>query len=411
MRIAMFTDTYLPSRDGVVSSILLTRKGLEALGHEVIILAPEPPDRKDREDGVHYFKSKSFASYPGYYVPIFPADNCSLLRKLGVDVVHSHGMMFMGLRSMLAARDLRIPVVVTFHTMVSEAVRYYNFTPIPDRTAEHLLWFYMRELLERADAVIAPTNATKGVLNEFAPGMRRVEVIPTGVDTNRFSPLNDGSAMRRELGLDEAKVVLTVGRIAWEKNLDLVLRGFRLLHAADKGTKLVIAGKGPAETHIKGTARDLGIDDSTCFPGFVPDVDLPGLYSACDAFTIASKFETQGLALLDAMATGKPVSGINYRAVGEIIDDCVNGFTFYETPECWAVATATALNAGPEIGIRARQKAEEYSVQQCAMRTVALYEHAIQAKAERLVMEKWPRAYGIRSRTWKHQQRQRMSFR
>jgi len=232
--------------------------------------------------------------------------------------------------------------------------------------------------------VIVPTNAIKMELQRSAKRMRHVEVIPTGVDNKMFNPRNDGSAIRTKYGLDGGKVVLTVGRIAWEKNLDLILDGFRILHGQHPETKLVVAGEGPAKAHFERKANELGLRDSTFFPGFVPDQDLPGLYAASDAFIIASKFETQGLVVLEAMATGIPVSGINYRAVAEIIENNVNGFTFSESPVSWAKATEMALGAGPEIRIRARERAEEYSIQESALRLVDLYNYAIKAKKERL---------------------------
>jgi 1,2-diacylglycerol 3-alpha-glucosyltransferase len=384
MKIAMFTDSYLPSRDGVVTSILLSRKSLEALGHEVIIFAPEPKDPKAREDGVYYFRSKSFNSYQGYSIPMFPTDKCHILKKLDVDIIHAQGLLFMGLRSMFAGRTLKLPVVISFHTMITDAAKFYNFTPLPDWVVTRLMWTYLKDLLERADSVIVPTNAIKLELEQSVHHMRHIEVIPTGVDTVMFNPNNSGTEMRNKYGLDGGKVILTVGRIAWEKNLDLILEGFKILHEKDPQTKLIVAGEGPAKAHAKQKAVDLGIQNSTFFPGFVPDADLPGLYAASDAFTIASKFETQGLVVLEAMASGKPCSGINFRAIAEIIENNVNGFTFSESPESWALATQMALESDGKVGLRARQRAEEYSLMESAKKMVALYEYAIEAKKKRL---------------------------
>ena len=384
MRIAMFTDSYLPSRDGVVTSILLSRKSLEALGHEVIIFAPEPKDPKQREDGVYYFKAKTFNSYQGYTIPMFPTDKCHILKKLDVDIIHAQGLLFMGLRSMFAGRTLKLPVVVSFHTMITDAAKFYNFTPLPDWVVTRLMWTYLKDLLKRADSVIVPTNAIKTELEHSVKRMRHIAVIPTGVDTAMFNPKNSGTAMREKYGLDGGKVILTVGRIAWEKNLDLILEGFKKLNEQYPETKLMVAGEGPAKAHAKQMARDLGIQDSTFFPGFVPDEDLPGLYAACDAFTIASKFETQGLVVLEAMATGKPCSGINYRAVAEIITNNVNGFTFSESPQSWAVATKMALESNGNVSANARARAEEYSLKESAKKMVDLYEYAIEAKKKRL---------------------------
>jgi 1,2-diacylglycerol 3-alpha-glucosyltransferase len=315
---------------------------------------------------------------------MFPTDKCHILKKLDVDIIHAQGLLFMGLRSMFAGRTLKLPVVVSFHTMITDAAKFYNFTPLPDWVVTRLMWTYLKDLLERADSVIVPTNAIKTELEHSVKRMRHIAVIPTGVDTTMFNPNNSGTAMREKYGLDGGKVILTVGRIAWEKNLDLILDGFKILNEQYPETKLMVAGEGPAKAHAKQKARDLGIQDSTFFPGFVPDEDLPGLYAASDAFTIASKFETQGLVVLEAMATGKPCSGINYRAIAEIITNNVNGFTFSESPQSWALATKMALESNGNVSANARARAEEYSLKESAKKMVDLYEYAIEAKKKRL---------------------------
>lgn len=380
MKIAMFTDSYHPAKDGVVNSILLSKRGLERLGHEVFIFAPEPWDKADREGDVFYFRSTAFRSYPGYTVPIYPTNKCEILAKLNVDLIHTHGLLFMGVRSMFAARTLVKPVVVTFHTMVTEAARYYARLPIPEWMTHRLFWIYLRQLLERADAVVAPTEAIKQELLKYAPDMNRVDVIPTGVDCERFSPSNDGSLVRQRYGLDGEKVLMHVGRVAREKNLDLLLDGFARLVDDEPDARLMIVGEGPAKKHYMQSAVDKGVADRVIFTGFVPDSELAQFYAACDAFTIASKFETQGLAALEAMATGKPVAGINYRAVAEMIRPGENGFLFEDDPISCAQAMREAINCSPEVRKTARSTAESYSVDGSVVRLLELYEFAIEHK-------------------------------
>lgn len=380
MRIAMFTDTYLPAKDGVVTSITLTKESLEKRGHEVIIFAPEPWDGQGREEGVYYFRATSFRRYPGYTVPMFPTNKCEILRHLDVDLIHTHGLLFMGVRSMFAARTLVKPVVVSFHTMVTDAAKYYARLPIPDWMTNRLFWIYLRELLERANAVVAPTEAIRQELLKYAPDMNRIEVIPTGVDCQRFSPSNDGSAVRQRYGLDGEKVLMHVGRVAWEKNLDLLMDGFSCLAKEDPRARLLIVGEGPAKKHYIQVAKEKGIADRTIFTGFVPDEELPQFYAACDAFTIASKFETQGLAALEAMATGKPVAGINFRAVAELVKPHDNGFLFEENAQSCCAAMRDAVEASPEVHRRARETAIRYSVQESTTKLISLYEFAIEHK-------------------------------
>lgn len=388
MRIAFFTDTYLPSRDGVVTSILLAKTELEKLGHQVFVFAPEPDAGAHREADVHYFRSVRFRRYQGYRVPIFPTNKCEILDELKVDVIHNHGLAFMALRSMFAGRTLKRPVVTTWHTNLTEAVRYYNFTGVPDDVAVRLIWIYMRSLLRRSEVVIAPTEAIRSELRSYAPDIRRLEVVPTGVDLERFSQQVDGTAVRSRYDLAGRKMILHLGRIASEKNLDLVLEGFANLSRRQAEVVLFVAGEGPAKERYVQRAKELGIADRTIFTGFVKDEELPAYYAACDLFTIASKFETQGLVVLEAMATGKPVVGIDFRAVAELIEDNKNGYLFQESPESWTAAVEKALRAPPELKMEARRRAEHFSQTEGARRLVEIYQAAMVSKRSR-VEGKW----------------------
>jgi 1,2-diacylglycerol 3-alpha-glucosyltransferase len=383
----MFTDTYLPARDGVVTSILTTKEELERLGHRVTVFAPDTDPPTGPCADVVYVRSLGFKRYPGYRVPMFPTNKCELLDELDIEVIHSQGLLFMALRSMFAGRSLKLPVVTTFHTMVTDAAKYYNFTPFPDWMVDHLMWTYLRRLLQRSEAVIAPTAAIEKELWKYAPRMRRVDVIPTGVDSSRFCPDNDGSAVRGRYGAEGKRVILVLGRIAWEKNMDLLLQGFALLNKDDPDTVMMIVGEGPAKEHYMQVARDLGVAGRTVFTGFVPDGDLPGYYAACDVFTIASKFETQGLVVLEAMATGKPVAGINYRAVAEIIHDREDGFLFEETPEDWVRAVKLALGASSSLRENARRRSEQFSIAEATRRLVEIYNYSIHSKRKRVGLE------------------------
>jgi len=383
VKIAMFTDSYLPTRDGVVTSLLLTKRELERMGHTVYVFAPDPVDPSDREEGVHYFRSIGFHRYSGYRIPLFPTDKCHILEGLDVDLIHVHGLMFQAVRGMLAGRALRKPVVLTFHTMVTEAARFYNFTPFPEWVIQLGMWTYLRTILHRAEVVIAPTVAIKNELKRYAPHIKRLEVIPTGVDLDRFNPRIDGSEVRRRYGLEGKKVILHLGRIAWEKNIDLVVRGFALLSAHEPEARLLLVGEGPAKEHVRGLVKELGIEERVIFTGFVPDPELPQFYAACDVLTLASKFETQGLVILEAMAVGKPVSGIRYRAVAELVREGENGELFEETPYSWSQATLRLLRDPERYREGALAKAREFSVGQWATRLVDVYRYAIEAKAGR----------------------------
>ncbi|MCX6651042.1 MAG: glycosyltransferase [Methanomassiliicoccales archaeon] len=380
----MFTDSYLPTRDGVVTSLLLTKRELERMGHEVFVFAPQPAKGDPEEPGVQYFRSIGFPQYSGYRIPIFPTNKCELLQHLDVDVIHIHGVMFQAVRGLLAGRALKKPAVLTFHTMVTEAAKFYNATPFPEWVVQLGMWSYLRIILQRPEVVVVPTQTIKTEIKRYAPHIRRFEVIPTGVDLDRFHPGIDGSEVRKRHHLEGKKVIMHLGRIAWEKNIDLVLRGFARLSYQEKDTVLVIVGDGPAKEHLQKLAKELGVEDKVIFTGFVPDEELPQHYAACDVLTLASKFETQGLVILEAMAEGKPVSGIRYRAVAELIREGVNGSLFEETPESWSQATMRLLQDPERYRKGALAKAKEFSAGQWATRLLDIYNYAIESKSARV---------------------------
>jgi len=153
----------------------------------------------------------------------------------------------------------------------------------------------------------------------------------------------------------------------------------------DPMVRLLIVGDGPAKKHYQEAVRDRGLDGRVVFTGFIPDEELPQVYAACDATVIASKFETQGLVGLEAMASGKPVAGINYRAVKELIRKGENGYVFEDDPDSCAEAMRCVLDRSEQMRWSARRYALGYSVQLSVEKLLELYEYSIERK--RMVLE------------------------
>lgn len=375
MRIAMVTDSFYPTRDGVVTSLCITKKGLEDRGHEVFIVAPDP-GKEDRMDGIHYFPAVSFKGYEGYYLPILPSNKIELLDSLNVDVIHIHGVAVMALKALIAARTLKKPVVLTFHTSVGDTMQYYSPIKMPKEMSDRLVWIYLRNLLKRPFAVIAPTAPVSDELRERGVRTKMTAVIPTGVDTSKFHPENDGTSVRAKYNLDGKKVLVHVGRISFEKNLDVVVDAVSLLD----DVMLMIVGKGPAEDAIRKQVKAGNMEDRVIFTGFVADDELPNYYVAADAAVSASRFETQGLSILEAMASGIPAVCVNERAFSSFIDDGVNGFIFNGGPKDCADAISKAFRSGDGIRGNARRTAERFSIGSAAEELEALYEKAAESK-------------------------------
>jgi len=371
----MFTDSYYPAVDGVVVSLTTTSRELKKRGHEVIVFAPEPTDGnvRDPPDKVVWLPAYGFKGYSGYRSALFPSGIVSQIKRESPDIIHSHGISFAGVQALLASRSTGIPNLLTYHTMLAEAADHYAPPILPISVIVRLGWIYQRNFLKRPHVVITPTKAIMEELKGHGVRTKRWEVLPTGVDCDRFSQSVSGKSIRERYGLGKEKIILTVGRIAKEKNLELLFRGFAELSKKEEGLRLMVAGTGPAASEYKEMAVRMGLGKSVIFPGFVPDPELASYYAASDAFAIASKFETQGIVALEAMASGKPVAAMNSKVFGETIKDGINGYLFEDTPESCAEALRKAVYDVDRTKDAALKTAMGMSLEKCVGELIGLY--------------------------------------
>jgi len=381
IRIALFTDSYLPTVDGVVTSVLTTRRQLEAHGHEVVVFAPEDPHRRGkREPGTIYVRAKEFRHYPGYRLAMFPGRETDLIKEMGIDVIHIHGVGFVGIKGIWASWHAKVPRVSTFHTMIHETLAFYSPFGLNLHLLERGLRFYLRIFLRKTHGVVVPSRAILEEILALSPSAKIADVIPTGVDTDRFRPDISGQGVRTKWGLNGHSVILHVGRVAPEKNLTTLIHAFPKVLESNPDTKLMIVGTGPYMEKYYDQVRHLGLSGDVIFTGFVPDADLPKYYAAADAFAIASKFETQGLVVLEALASGRPVAGANYRAIPEFVREGVNGALFEpnDVRGC-AAAMLRCLREPDGMHEAARETALRFSVERCTRRLERVYDRLVAA--------------------------------
>lgn len=376
MRIAMMTDSYFPTRDGVVTSICTIKESLEQLGHEVFIIAPEP-EEECRQDGVYYFPAVKFRSYEGYYVPVFPSNKMEILREISPDVIHIHGVATMAVRGLICGHTLGIPTVMTFHTMVDDAAQYYSPIKLHPDTMSRLVWIYLRQILKRMDVVVTPTRCIGAEIESHGARCRHLVTVPTGAKTEEFRPGLPFDDIIDRYGLSGSRVIVHVGRVSYEKDIDMVIRAMAHVDA-----RLLIVGKGPAKEDLERLVCEMGLQDKVTFTGFVPDEDLPRYYNAADMVISASKFETQGLTILEAMATRKPVACRNGRAFSEIVQDGVNGYLFDDDAGC-VRAIERCLDAPEDVRDASYATAMANSRSESVKRYVDAYELAIREKRSR----------------------------
>ncbi len=381
MKIALFTDSYLPTVDGVVTSVLTTRRQLEADGHEVVVFAPADPSRRvKREPNTIFVRARELRHYPGYRLAMLPGREVDQVKDLGIDVIHIHGVGTVGIKGLWASWQAKIPSVQTFHTMIQDTLPFYSPFGINLHVLERGLRLYLRVFLRKSTGVVVPSRAILDEILELSPEAPIADVIPTGVDPERFSPSVSGRSVRTKWGLNGDDIILHVGRVAPEKNLATLIHAFPTIQETNPDAKLLVVGSGPYLERFYDLVRHMDLTGSVIFTGFVPDADLPKYYAAADAFAIASKFETQGLVVLEALASGCPVAGADYRAIPEFVHEGENGFLFDPTdvPGC-AAAVVKCLDERDRMREAARASALPYSVRNCTHRLESVYERLVTA--------------------------------
>ena len=379
LKIAMFADSFHPTVDGAVVAMETVASGLENRGHEVVVLAPDSKKRPEYSRKVHYLPSREFKSYPGYRVVISPSDMLEFLREEKVDIMHSHGLASMAILSLTASRALKVPHVLTFHTMANEAVKYYSPFHIREDLLIELVWVYLRNMLKRPEVVVAPSTPVKQELEEHGVVMKACEVVPTGVDCKRFSPEKYDKKFLDRFGLTGKRVLLHVGRLSLEKRLDIVFDAMVRLSQEVPDLRLLVVGTGPAYEPYKRMVSDLGLSNKVVFAGFLPDEDLPVAYASSEALIIPSTFETQGLVVLEALASGTPVIGMRYRAIPEFVHEGKNGCLF--DPDNCAEAVKRCLDRGDSMMMSAVSSARDYSIDVCTAKLEKAYKLAAEILA------------------------------
>ncbi len=391
MRIGFFTDTYTPQINGVVRSIQLFKRALEDRGHHVYVFAPDPEHHEDGDETVR-FRSVPFALQPEMRVasPV-SIEALRLLDAVDLDVIHSHDPFAISLFGLQVARRHRIPYVHTYHTLYPEYVHYVWETQLTKKLAERL----SRVFCQRCDSIVAPSTKIERYLREWGVTVP-IEVIATGVDIQTYSRRDETriEGLRSRLGLKvDDRVLLFVGRLGREKNVDLLIRA--LWHCRHPQATLVVAGGGPHRAALEAQVAEMGLSERVRFAGYLEREDVVAAYHIADLFTFASTTETQGLVIGEAMAAGLPVVAAEDEAVEDFVIDGECGFVTHARPEDLARAIDTLLaEAGlrSEMSRRAGDRALEHSIERQAEKLEGHYARAIHLRAAKKRRFRLPKA-------------------
>jgi len=381
MRVALYTNNYVPFCGGVTVSVETLRRGLEARGHEAWVLAPRFPGAAADPPRVLRYPSVPASTYPEFPLAIpFAPDITARVRELDVDVFHAHHPFLLGPAAARLAHRQRRPLVFTYHTRYE---KYAHYVPLSRALVERAAVALSARFARRADAVIAPSARVRDELQR--QGVRApIAVVPTGVDLTRFRP-GDRDAARRALGLAlDEPLVLYVGRLDREKSVDRLLRAFDHVAGTLPRARLVLVGPGKEAASLRALAGRLPCAPRVLFMGARPHDTLAVCYQAADVFLFASETETQGLVLAEAAACGLAAVAVSAPGCDEVVRDGVTGVLAKPEPTALAeAALGLLLDAARRaaMGARARGVAErEFDVRLQIDRTLAVYATARAAR-------------------------------
>jgi 1,2-diacylglycerol 3-alpha-glucosyltransferase len=375
LRIGLFTNNYFPMLGGVPTAVETIRRDLEALGHEVVIVAPRMAGADDGGRWLIRVPAVPAPTYPDFALPLPLGPRLTRrLRALDLDVFHAHHPFLLGASARRLARASGRPFVFTYHTLYD---RYAHYVPLlPRQMVAQGAIRWSAGFADTADLVLAPSDFVARRLR--AQGVRRpIEVLPTGIDLDRFRP-GDRADARRTLRLAaDDRVLLYVGRLDREKNLEFLLEAIARVRVPR--VRLLLVGRGTQAAALRRAAEARGVADRVDLRGGSPPDGLPAYYRAADAFVFASTTETQGLAVLEAMACGLPVVAVRATGIEEVVAEGVSGLLVPEAPAVFADAVGQVLidrDLAAKLAIGARDAALPFESAALVRRLVAAYRWA-----------------------------------
>lgn len=384
MHIAYFTNFYHPIVNGVVRSVSAFRKALSELGHNVFIFAQQSPGYEDREPFIFRYPAINLpiqVKIPAA-IPISPFVD-RLLPSLKPDVIHTHHPFLLGQTAAAKAEELGLPLIFTFHTRYRQYVHYF---PFPQETVQEFLReavdIWLGEFMQKCHHIVVPSESTRRQLYDEYGVSAQISVIPTGVDLRPFEQA-DGSAIRAARGWGADRVLISVGRLAPEKNWETLLEAVARATPVHPELRLILIGEGPSKNELERQAQALGIASRVEFLGKVPFDDIPSYLKAADLFGFASTTETQGLVTMEAIAAGLPVVAVDAPGTRDVIRPQVDGLLTENDSQALSQALCRLLedeNLYRHYQSAAIQRARDFDIICQAQRLIEVYGQAIEDK-------------------------------
>jgi glycosyltransferase involved in cell wall biosynthesis len=386
MHIAHFTNTYLPVVNGVVRSVSAFRQALTDLGHNVFVFAQQQNDYEDQEAFIFRYPSLNLplsGEIPAV-LPLSPFVD-RLMPALKLDVIHTHHPVLLGQAAANQAQELDLPLVFTFHTQYRE---YTHYVPFPQDVVQDFLkdtvQDWLQDFMRRCHHIVVPSKSMLDILVADYGLVGPYTIIPTGIDLAPYQSA-DGEAVRREHAWGSDRIMISIGRLAKEKNWELLLRAMALALRDYPDLRLVLLGDGPQRDELEELATQLGIAERVDFIGKVPFEEVPAYLKAADFFGFASTTETQGLVTMEALAAHLPVIAVKASGTRDIVQNGKQGLLVDEDPQALAngIRQLLADTAKFQKYQQAAQiRAKEFEMKALASQLVDVYQQAVQAKKQ-----------------------------
>lgn len=377
LRVTMFTNNYLPFIGGVPISIDRLRRGLETLGNRVMVVAPT---YQGQEEDSHVVRAPSLLAVGKKrefrMANIFLRRLRQQVRAFKPDIIHVHHPFWLGSLGLFMGRRLRVPVVYTYHTRLEH---YAHFVPLPGMLFRNLISHALiKRFSNKCDGVIVPTYSTEEYLRMI--GVKTPTFVqPTGIEYERFRAVGVDAVknLREKLGIGDERVLVSVSRLSNEKNIDFMIEAIASLRdRTDQPFRFLIIGEGHQRDRLQGLINERGLEQQVTLVGSVPPDEMATYYRLGDIFLFASKSETQGMVILEAMAAGLPVVAVRSSGIDDVVRQGYNGFKTPEKRDAWRDQVKRLLEdevLRRELSAHALEFAQDYSVDQFARDVKTIY--------------------------------------
>ena len=396
MRIGIFTDSYYPHISGVATSIEMLKEALIDMGHDVYIVAPNLDNRKfiyDKEKKIILLPGIKTGLYKLRITGIYSNKAMKIIKnEWNLDIIHSQTEGTVGAFSHIVSKKLNIPVVHTYHTLYEDYVYYVthgHFDKIVQKGLARYTKFYYEH---KCDELIVPTYKIKDIFNNKYNIKRSMTVIPSGIDIKKFESTNELRKKAKEIRKkykinDDDFVIGSVGRIASEKSFDKIISNLVPLTKINNKIKFMLVGDGPELDKLKDMVKDLELGNNVIFTGLI-DYDLvPSYYNSFDIMVSFSKTETQGMTIIEGLASSLPVVCINDTSFREMVQNAYNGYLFNSDDEFrkYILELSSNKELYNTMKMNAKNSVYCYSKEVFAASVLKVYNMAIQKRKEKKI--------------------------